>query len=180
MTTDFTNLPEGTYFRATDPQVDEGSFGERNAPAGAVGVIEMIYPEQEARYSVMFHPSGICGFWTPQEMLEGAEILPEGHADIPDENTIGFAAAVRDLIYDHELDNSAEQVLAVNPEVVDRLRLHAVAPEAQAVLAEIFPAGEEASSISFADADRLAALSGAADRLLQAPEPAPDAPTMGR
>ncbi len=177
---DYMNLPEGTAFRALSAQVDEGGYGERTAPAGAVGFVMDIFPDQESRYSVMFQPSGICGFWSPAEMESDAEILPQGHPDIPDEDTVGFAGAVRDLIYDYGMDHATGRIMDIAPETVAKLKQHAVGEEARALLALHFPVDGVATSLDYATADRLAELSGVADRLQDVPAPEPEAPVFPR
>lgn len=169
-------LPLGTAIRSRLSQMDEGDFGERHSLPGAVGFIVGYFPKQDSCYHVAFEPSGVLGFWSGAEVDALAEVLPEGHADIPTSAERALSLAVRDLFYDCQHDEERQEVL-VPAEAAMRLRAAVnapgVKPEVVGAIFGLFPYASEfnRSMVSFTAVNALAELIGVGDRLVVAPRP---------
>jgi hypothetical protein len=114
-------LKDGTWIRSKVAVSDTGDHNERSAEAGALATIERIDGSGETTsYSVVFWPSFIQNIWDQTEILQDAEILPEGHPDIPSRGEYDFASAVADIVAEGEIDEDEGTVTAPE-EVVARI-----------------------------------------------------------
>jgi hypothetical protein len=172
-------LKEGTAIRARGPQCDGGDFGERHCPAGSVGFIDMVLPDQECCYSVVFEPSGVTGFWSPEEIARDADVLPPGHPGIPSDQVIRLSRLARDLVYDFGHDHGSQTITVPRSYVEALAAAAAGTPAEDAVRAvfpsmeEVFPDGAVEATVTFEDADRISGAAGYSERLLPHAEEAP-------
>lgn len=168
-------LAIGTFIRSARPVMDEGDYGERTAPAGAVGEIFRIDPDGEHgfRYSVQFLPSGISTIDLASELDQHAVILPAGSPEIPSPAVRELARAVLEAFYDSSVDED-DQVVIIEPVTANRLEQAGagMAAEIREAINAVLASRE--TGISFSLIDELAAAAGVADRLSQAaPAPSP-------
>ncbi len=167
-------LKDGTWIRSKVAVGDCGDYNEREAPAGALATIEKIGGSgPTASYSVVFWPSFITNFWNTEEIARDAEIMPEGHPDIPTPGEYDFASAVADIVAEGSVDD--DQTVTAPRSVVDRVLAgarqgrYAANPE----VAEILGSGGREVVLPFADFNRLAAIAGVGDRLAMTDAPQP-------
>lgn len=159
-------LALGTHLRSSRPVMDEGDFGERYAPAGAVGEIVGIDPDDEHRfrYRIQYLPSGILNIDLAGELDQHGTVLPSRSPEIPSASARELAKAVLDVFYDSQV-NEDDEVVDVDQEALSRLERAAsnADPHSRPAVSAILSA--DRTAVPFALLNDLAAAAGVADRL---------------
>ncbi len=166
---------QNAWIKALIPIMDEGDYGERSAPAGAIGRVDSVDERgtDGPRFHVVFYPSGITNVFEAEEVDRDIEILPPQSPEIPSLGAVQLVDATLDIFYSGQIDEDAATV-SIGGDLTRRLEIAQItAPTSiqgplQAVLSR------SASAIPFGDVDSLAEAVGVGDRLVRpAPSPRP-------
>jgi hypothetical protein len=165
-------LNQGTWIRTRVLASDSGDFSDREAPAGSLGRIESV---EGGSYGIVFWPSFVQNTWDFAEVDADAEVLPDGHPDIPSEAVYDLPSAVADILAEGDFDD-AEGTVSASADVASRILAGAaLAGVNEAAIRGLVPASSAREGLSLAtkDFNRLAALVGIGERLPTEPFPAP-------
>lgn len=160
-------LTRGTWVRSLIPVMDEGDYGERHAPEGAIGVISKVDAEKDVEggfnYHIVFHPSGVWNVFSVAEIEQDCEVLPADSADIPSIEERRLVDATLEVFYSGSVDEGGGTVL-IDLELADRLTEcgKGASEEVEAAIRDMLT--PDGAPIPFSKVDALAELVGVGDR----------------
>lgn len=160
-------LTRGTWVRSLIPLMDEGDYGERHAPEGALGVISKVDGDKDVEgginYHIVFHPSGVWNVFSDVEIRQDCEVLSADSPEIPSVEERRLVDATLEVFYSGSVNEDAGTV-EIELELADRLAGcgKASSDEVEAAINDMLT--PDGSPIPFSKVNALATLVGVGDR----------------